>query len=260
MDYSTLIIIVSALGLVSALAAAALYHRGGSNEKLKYEFITIIAHKFRTPLAELRWLSEELIPKITDPFERESLESIQKVNQHLIDLTNTLIELTDSDNDSRSAYVFERTNLCELVRVQADERKDAFHEKNIFLSVACAEPEIWAELDRTRVAFAIQVLLENALAYTRPGKNVDVSVGRAGRKAVIIVADAGIGIDSADMPHIFSKFFRAENARSIDTEGFGVGLFLARAIVRRHRGSLIASSPGKDQGSTFTLTLPTLRR
>src|SRR3989344_7581833 len=88
-----------------------LWRKLRENENLKYEFITIIAHKFRTPLTHMKWLSEGLIADELDPRKRENLREMRQANQKLIDLTGTLIELTDSDDDSKSSYVFETVNL-----------------------------------------------------------------------------------------------------------------------------------------------------
>jgi signal transduction histidine kinase len=118
---------------------------------------------------------------------------------------------------------------------------------------------MFVKIDRQRMEFVLQTLLENALTYTPSGKNVDVIVSKVGHKAIISVVDHGIGIDKADMPRIFDKFFRADNARATDTEGFGVGLYLSQAIARRHKGTMDVTSDGVGFGSTFTITLKTVK-
>ena len=103
--------------------------------------------------------------------------------------------------------------------------------------------------------FVVETVLENALTYSTPGKNVDVSVAAQGNKAVIAVIDHGIGIDPADISHVFGRFFRAENAREMDTEGFGIGLHLANMIVRRHKGTIGLYSKGLNEGTTCLIEL-----
>lgn len=230
-----------------------------TNETLKYEFITIVAHKFRTPLTHVKWSADALLEKEQDPYKRQSIEDIQQSNEKLIKLTNTLIELTDSDNDSTSTYAFEKVLLCEFVKTIGDEFKDAFHEKNIFFSIQCPKDDFFVKIDRQRMEFVLQALLENALIYTSTGKNVEVYIAKSGHKANISITDHGIGIDEKDIPNIFGKFFRAENARMADTEGFGVGLYLAQAVTNRHKGAIKAYSGGIGTGSTFTITLPVSR-
>jgi two-component system sensor histidine kinase ResE len=255
---ATIAFFIIVVGIILLLAHIILrMHKNG--ESMKNEFITIIAHKYHTPLTHIKWLSENLIASEKDPYRLGNLNDLHKANEHLIGLTSTLIELTDSDNKTRAAYSFERINICDLVKSVASEFKDLFHEKNIFFSARCPESGIFVKVDKARMEFAFQVFMNNACIYTPPGKNVDVIVSGARRKAVISVTDKGIGIEHSDFSRIFTKFYRAPNAKMTDTEGFGVGLFLAQSIVKRHRGRIEVFSKGPNEGSTFKIILPTVR-
>lgn len=245
------IALLCALGLLVGL----IWEKLRENARLKYEFVTIIAHKFRTPLTYIKWSSDGLINDEHDPYKKQVLMDIKRGNESLIKLTNTLLEITESDSKSRSSYEYGRLNLCDFVHEVAESYRDAFHQKNIFFSVACMEDQIFVKVDKARMEFVVQVLLENALAYTTTGKDVEVVVGHEGRKAVVSVADHGIGMDPRTLSHLFAKFYRAENAQRMDTEGFGVGLYLARSVVRRHGGRLEAYSEGPGKGSTFRIVL-----
>ncbi|MBU6426746.1 HAMP domain-containing histidine kinase [Patescibacteria group bacterium] len=258
-DHSTLVMVlfVAAIALIFLLVYM-LNLSSRKNEDLKEEFITIIAHKFQTPLSQVKWLIESMASAEQDPYKLESLGQIAKANRQLIDLTGTLVELADSDGLARAAYLFEKTDLCELTRRVAGLAKDSFHEKNIFFSVECDREPIYVKVDKARVEFALQVLFDNARLYSPPGKSVRVDVSKIGAKAAITVSDQGIGISPEEFPRLFSKFFRGKNAVSADTEGFGVGLYLADSIVRRHRGRIEVSSPGAGKGSTFKIVLPSV--
>lgn len=252
-------IFVTLLLLFLGLIIWAIIKKLSGNEILKYEFITIIAHKFRTPLTQVKWISEELLKSEQDPYKHQSLQDIEQSNEKLIKLTNTLIELTDSDNNSASTYAFEKVMLCEFVRTVSNSLKNSFHEKNIFFSVQCPPNDTQVKIDPQRMEFVLQTLLENALTYTTPGQNVDVIIQKENRKVIIAITDHGIGIDKRDLPHVFTKFFRAQNAQATDTEGFGVGLYLAQSVVRRHKGNINVYSEGIGTGSTFVITLPTTK-
>lgn len=229
------------------------------NEKLKYEFITIVAHKFRTPLTHVKWASDELAKNELDSYKKQALNDIQKSNEKLIKLTNTLLELTDTDSSASSIYAFDRVSICDFVRDVGNGFKDMFHEKNIFFSIQCQPEPLFVKIDKQRIEFVIQTLLENAFTYSSPGQTVGVQVTRNGGYADIAIIDHGIGIESRDIPHIFTKFFRTKSAQSMDTEGFGVGLYLAKSIVDRHKGNLAAYSDGTGKGSVFTLSLRIIR-
>jgi signal transduction histidine kinase len=263
MDLSPIIIVPIFFVLLLSYSVYRLIKDMRESQRMKSEFISIIAHKFRTPLSAGKWIIENMSSNEHDASKRESLNEMRKINEHLVSITNTMIELADSDKASRGGYSFERTDMCSFIRTVSEEYNLRFHEKNIFFSMRCVEKELYAKIDKPRFEFVIQTLLENACTYTPPGRNVEVVVSPTRqsfrRKVVISVNDGGIGIDPADARKIFTKFFRADNARSADTEGFGVGLFLARSIARRHYGKMVFSSEGLGKGSLFQVIIPRVR-
>ncbi len=223
---------------------------------MKYEFVTIIAHKFRTPLTQIKWLLESILSDEEDSFKKESLQNIGKSTETLIGLTNALVELTNSADNVKSIYNFEKINICEMVKKVSGLLSVHFHEKNIFFGIEYSSPEIYVNADHSRMEFVLQTLFENSINYSHTGRNVDIQVLQEKNKVIISVVDYGIGIDPSDLPRIFSKFFRASNARNMDTEGFGVGLYLVKSVVKRHHGTLEVFSDGIEKGTTFVLTLP----
>ena len=84
---------------------------------------------------------------------------------------------------------------------------------------------------------------------------MDILIVTKGRKVIIQVSDYGIGIDPSEIPHLFSKFYRSKGAKTMDTEGFGLALFLSKSIVERHGGKIEAISEGIDRGATFKVIL-----
>lgn len=233
-----------------------LWRRLRDNESLKYEFITIIAHKFRTPLTQIKWNIEGLLGNEIDPYKKGALAEIGVSNENLIKLTNTLIELTDSASDAKSSYQMERLNLCEMAHAALEVSKRDFHEKNLFMSMNYSVSEIFVNADKARIEFVLGTLMENAGHYTPPGRNVTVTVSADKHKAAISITDDGIGMDNHEIARIFDKFYRSKGAQSMDTEGVGVGLYLAKAIVKRHGGTIEAFSEGTGKGSTFSVILP----
>jgi two-component system phosphate regulon sensor histidine kinase PhoR len=254
-----MIIIVGSIGTGLVLIFVVLYaliRKIRESEDLKYEFITIIAHKFRTPLTQIKWLTEGLMDKVAEPYAKQSLQEIESANDNLIKLTSTLIELTDAVNNAKSSYHFETINACELVHGIVDQMKSMFHEKNIFLSVTCSVPVVLVRADRARMEFVMNTLLENACTYTPPGRDVSVNISTDNKHVTISVTDNGIGIESKNMTRLFTKFYRSKEARAAYTEGMGVGLYLALSIVKRHHGKVDVVSDGLNKGSTFSVILP----
>ncbi len=99
------------------------------------------------------------------------------------------------------------------------------------------------------------ILLDNAIKYSKETPNILISIKQDSRKAVVQIKDEGIGIKASDLPHIFNRFYRADTSRSKSTEGYGLGLSIAKQIVDRHKGSInVSSTPG--EGSLITVSLP----
>jgi signal transduction histidine kinase len=104
--------------------------------------------------------------------------------------------------------------------------------------------------------FVLAALLDNACLYSPPGRDVSVAVSAEGSDAAISVTDNGIGMAPADISRVFTKFFRSKEAKAADSEGFGVSLYLAQSVARRHGGKIRAESEGSGKGSTFSVVLP----
>ncbi|MES3031021.1 MAG: HAMP domain-containing sensor histidine kinase [Patescibacteria group bacterium] len=258
METKDIIVILSALASLAIIfiVARKFWDKLHEEETMKYEFVTIIAHKFRTPLSQIKWLMEGILEKETDSYKLEDLRNVHQSNEKLIGLTNTLIEVTDSAKKGSLLYAFEKVNIPNFVNQELETLKNDFHAKNIFCNIQCTEPEIFANIDKPRMEFVLHTLFENAINYSPVGRSVDVSISIEKKKAVISITDNGIGIDPADLGHVFGKFFRSQDAKKMDTEGFGIGLFLAQSIVERHKGKIEVFSEGLNKGSTFVLSLP----
>jgi signal transduction histidine kinase len=258
------IVILGAIALICLVILvwliSFLWRLFSQNEKLKYEFITIIAHKYRTPLTQIKWLCENLLKEEVDPYKKESLANIRQSNDKLIGLTNSLIEATDNDRSALTSYNFEKASICDLVRNVSSQFKKSFHEKNIYFSDELPQENIFCKIDSQRIEFVLGALLENACTLTSPGKKVRVVLEKHFRKVTISVLDDGIGISRQELPKIFTKFYRSEAARRIDTEGFGMSLYLAKAIMRRHGGAIKVASAGLGTGSRFDLILKATKR
>ncbi|MEN9561710.1 MAG: hypothetical protein RIQ56_983 [Candidatus Parcubacteria bacterium] len=221
---------------------------------LKYEFITVAAHKLRTPLTRIRWILDTL--KDTDNANElhKGLEHIGNANTKLIEITNLLFEVAHTEN---AVYQYKKDplDLTALVHEVVKQREaDALerHQK-IHLQMPSELPVTG---DPRRLASVIEVLLENAITYTAEYGEIRVKLSSEGGSARCVVEDTGIGIAPENLRHVFLSFFRSQHARVTNTEGIGLGLYMAKNIVEKHRGRMGVSSPGEGKGSTFWFTLP----
>jgi two-component system phosphate regulon sensor histidine kinase PhoR len=104
--------------------------------------------------------------------------------------------------------------------------------------------------------FVIQTLVENAINYSKDNCSIIVNVEKKDNMIIISVKDSGIGIAKEELPRMFTKFYRGKEARSTDTEGMGIGLYMTHDIVTRHHGKIWVESEGPGKGSTFSISLP----
>ncbi|MCB0908552.1 MAG: ATP-binding protein, partial [Nocardioidaceae bacterium] len=121
------------------------------------------------------------------------------------------------------------------------------------------EAALPADVDADRIGQVVTNLVGNALAATPAGGSITVTSRREGRDAVVSVADTGEGVREEDLERVFERFYRGQG-RSRSTSGNGVGLTIARSIVRGHGGELTAASAGPGHGATFTVRLPADRQ
>jgi len=247
MPVSTAIIVVSFGFLI--------WHQLNESKLLKYEFITVITHKFRTPLTRIKW-SVSLI-KATDSDEDKAgaVEEINYSVEKLVELTNILVDVNKIEGAGHR-YDYRPQNLNILVQGVAASVRHRMDDKSIEYDFSFDDSYSKVQVDSQRLSFALQILFENAVNYTPGGGRISVCIAKKDSRIVFSITDTGIGIADDELPHIFSQFYRSRKAKLMDTEGVGVGLSMAKKIVERHGGKLRVSSPGPNRGSTFTVELP----
>jgi signal transduction histidine kinase len=242
--------------LLIVLFAGFIWERVRDLETLKYEFITVVTHKFRTPLTRIKWSSEILRKEGEINEEQKSaLSEIENANEHLVSLTDVLLNLRKA-NDSAFQYEFETYDICNLIDSTVKNVSKRVKDREMDFSVVCPELHANVSLDKRRLSFALQIVIDNALTYTPKQGKISITVSKENSSVFIKVKDSGIGIAKDDMSRVFSKFWRSKEAKTTDTEGMGIGLFMAREIIERHDGEIYVQSEGVGKGSTFVIKLP----
>jgi len=221
-------------------------------ELIRSEFITTVTHKFRTPLTQIKWSAESLMKEVVTPEGKEQLSFIQTADTKLVELTNLLVKISEAESDVYN-YHLKRVNIKSIIEEVLAGLTSLISNKKINIQSGC-NIDAFARCDESRIKFVIQTLIENAINYSFVGSDVVVSLVVVEHKIVFSVKDSGIGISKEELPFIFSKFYRGAKARITDTEGMGIGLFLSREIIIRHKGKLRAESDPR-QGTTLTFSL-----
>ncbi len=226
------------------------------DDLLKYEFITTVTHKFRTPLTHIKWSAENLTQMSLPPEAGEQLSNIATADSKLVELTNLLVSVNEADQNAFE-YRMERTDMSSVAQETIDRSKSQIGLKHIKLDVAIS-PSLFASCDDSRIRFVMQTLVENAVSYTKEGGSIAVRLIRDESGIVFSVADSGIGMSKEELSFLFTKFYRGSKARLEDTEGMGIGLYMCKDIIAKHGGKIWAQSEGTGKGSTFSFSLPAL--
>ncbi len=243
------------VSVVAVIIARVVWSQTKDTDRLKYEFITIAAHKLRTPLTRIRWEIPDLIQRATDPTLKEGLVRIDVANNRLIELTNILLEAAHTE-DTQYSYKRERVDLAIAVKNAVGRFETQTKEKNLNLVVEI-QPDSGKPMgDQGRLASVIDILVENAVIYTPQGGSIRVALNNEHGRVHCSVSDTGIGVKPEDQDKIFSSFFRTDAAKTSDTEGVGIGLAVAKSIIEKHNGKIGVTSGGEGKGSTFWFTLP----
>lgn len=220
-------------------------------EELRRRLVADVAHELRNPIAAARLQAEGMVEGIL-PADTARLESLVEDLRHLSRLVDDLQELTVAEA-GRLTYQMEPIDLAALIDREV-ERARAAAAPGVRVGAQGTGEAVMLVADERRIAQVLRNLLSNAVRHTASG-SVDVDLTTGDGRATVTVADTGEGIDPADLPHVFERFFRADAARASHTGGAGLGLAITRSIVHDHGGDITAKSePGA--GTTMTFTLP----
>jgi PAS domain S-box-containing protein len=236
-----------------------LRHRAGrlaEADRRKDEFLAMLAHELRNPLAPIRnalhimampGASGEAVARVREMMERQVLHMVRLVDD-LLDISR----ITRGKIELRK----EAVDITNLIRrtVEAVEWQAKARNLNIRLSLP-AEP-CGVEVDPTRLDQVILNLLNNALKFTEPGGLIEVDVRRQKSGLQISVRDTGVGIEPELLPEIFEPFLQGSRSLDRSQGGLGIGLTLVRNLVEMHGGTVTAQSAGEGHGSEFVVRLP----
>ncbi len=223
-------------------------------EQRRLRLISEVSHELRTPLATIKGYMEALVDGVF-PVDKEILTAVGREAARLERLATDLNELSRNE-EGRDELRLGSVDIADLVHDVTARLKPQFDDQDVVLEVESA-PSLPVRADRDRMTQVFTNIIGNALTYTKTGGRVTVRVEAADGEAQITVTDTGRGLEPNQFDAVFERFYRAD--RSVPG-GSGIGLTIARSIVRRHGGDITVSSPGPDLGSTFVVTVPLARR
>ncbi|MEV6490933.1 SpoIIE family protein phosphatase [Actinoplanes sp. NPDC051633] len=224
-------------------------------DRAKTAFFSNISHEFRTPLTLIMGPVEDLLVRYGDtaPGVREDLDVIRRNGLRMGKLVNALLDFSRIEAGRMQAS-YEPVDLAAVTAELASVFRSAVERAGLAFEVDCPPLPHPVHLDRGMWEKVVLNLLSNAVKFTFSGA-VRISVRAEPDQAVITVADTGIGVAEQEMPRLFERFHRIENARSRSNEGSGIGLALVKELVEMHGGAITARSV-LGEGTTFVIRLP----
>ena len=246
-----------------AVVGAAAYQYFGTRfqlarteqERSRYQqAIQFVTHEMRTPLTAIQGSSELMTRYNLNPDKQKQMaEMINAESKRLARMITTFLNL-ERLGDGSLDLKQEPFSVRQALDACLDRARLVAERKQMTMEVAQAD-DAAVTGDRELLEYAIYNLLTNAVKYSPAGSTVTVKSERAGDQLRLSVADQGMGMDAAEVKHIFDKFYRTKRAEAAGIEGTGIGLSIVREIIRHHGGRIdVASQPG--HGSCFTLILP----
>jgi signal transduction histidine kinase len=244
--------------VAAAIENARLYAEVKDADRRKDDFLAMLAHELRNPLAPIRsgldLLEMEGVDAATAGWARTMM---QQQIQHLVRLVDDLLDVSRIMRGKVQVRK-EPVTLADVVRRGVETARPLIDAQKHQLSVALPPEPVWIEADPVRMAQVVANLLNNAAKYNEKPGHIWISAGSRGGTLTLRVRDDGIGIEKALLPLVFDLFTQADRSVARSQGGLGIGLTLVRSLVEMHGGSVEVRSGGLGQGSEFLVRLPVL--
>ena len=224
-------------------------------ERVRRDFVANVSHEFKTPLTAIQGFAETLLGGALDDHTNRTrfVEIIREQARRLARLTDDLLKLSRIEA-GRLELELRPINVSALVNGCVETARVKAETKGLRINVELPEGLPPVRGDGAQLGEVLQNLLDNALQYTPPGGQIDVTAHANGQEVIFTVADTGIGIPESDLERIFERFYRVDTARSREAGGTGLGLSIARHIVDAHGGRIWVES-AVGQGSRFHFSI-----
>jgi two-component system phosphate regulon sensor histidine kinase PhoR len=230
------------------------------SEQIRKDFVANASHELRTPLAIINGYLENLIEDdmLSEPvMARRFLEIMRKHAERISRIVEDMLVISRLESGEANALKIEPFSIRSCISDILERLESVIREHSATMTVNLADPEVVLHGDRFYFTQVLFNLVENALKQNpRPGLQIEVGSRTLNDKIEIWVSDSGVGIPSADLPHIFRRFYRVEKHHSQqEIKGTGLGLSIVKRAIEAHQGTVgVTSIPGKE--TKFLITLP----
>jgi PAS domain S-box-containing protein len=221
--------------------------------KLLRDFISEASHDLKSPLTAINLRVHSLLKADNEESRREYLADVEELSNRMSRMIDDLFTLTRLDNTLELSLI--HVNVGQMLGEVAANCQVLAERKDIALTVEVPDTVVTLYADQNDLTRAFFNLIDNAVHYTPNGGTVGLRARVDADRLIVQISDNGIGIAADDLPHLFTRFFRAANARALDTTGTGLGLAIVKRVIEGSGGTVDVQSE-IGQGTTFTVTLP----
>jgi signal transduction histidine kinase len=225
-------------------------------DRHKNEFLAILAHELRNPLAPIR--NAVRVLRVRTPKDPELQWGREVIERQVDCLARLIDDLLDVSRISRGKLELrrQRVELASVLKGAIESSRPLIDQHGHELGVTLPPEPIYVEADVVRLAQVFMNLLNNAAKYTNSGGRIWLTAQRQGDEVVVSVKDTGVGIPADKLPHLFEMFFQVDHSGRRSEGGLGIGLTLVRRLVEMHGGTVEVRSKGPEEGSEFLVCLP----
>jgi len=253
-------LIVLSLTVVLFIIAFTIVHsfeKLAEANRMKSEFVNIVSHQLRSPLSNLKWVIDLLISGRLGRVEEKQTEYFRVLKENSARMNELISDLLIVSRIETAALPFKKQefSLEDLTKELISNFQPFARASNVQIEFQSKPdlPKVFA--DPSQIKQVIENFLDNAIRYIKAQGRVKIKIEKKNKDLRFEIEDSGVGIPKEDQKYIFQKFFRSSNATRQQTQGSGLGLFIAKSIIKRSGGEIGFQSE-ENKGSTFWFTIP----
>jgi len=252
-----MVLLTSAILFIIASIIIRSFERLAETNRMKSEFVNIVSHQLRSPLSNLKWAIELLMSGRISSISEKQAEYFKILKENSVRMGELVSDLLTVSRIEQGKFPLkkEKIYLQDLIEKTIKETEIFAKASNVEIKFNSEDNLPQIIIDPNQIRLVIVNLSENAIRYINKEGRVEISLKKKNDNLYLEVKDNGIGIPKDDQKYIFQKFFRSGNVKKHQTEGSGLGLYIAKSIIEKSGGKIGFYSQEK-KGSTFWFTLP----